>query len=866
MPSSLVGLAGSIGQATFVAARGSVITLTPSAGGEAYIQYTTDSPADVVNNVANWVMWPAGAVNLTATDTLTQMAGLRLVVLSGTATMLIGDPKQLDFDDAGIVWLSDVRIKLRASLTASLVPEVGPLPIFYRDTSGSGLPYIADCNGVLRQSVAGEALFWGARRVYNLCRYSENLTFNGANGWSAVNSASVAIPGTSQQAGPDGNQTAWLITRAATTASSVLRSQTAYTLRAVPHTFSVWLKAGTATSAELRVYISGGVTLVTQIVSVDSTWRRYAVSGTPDGTSAYVYSIAAGDWTSGASVTVLAAFPQLEEIYGTSNVAPSEYVPRDSYPQNSYWYGAGVDGVRYFDTEQANTLNVGTGVVTEVTGAPLTTTKGVATFPSVQQFFLNTASMSTATGSALTITANTVAGPDGAVSAISLTEDTTTATHFASQTLTGINTFDGKYVCYSVFAKYAGAATGRPWIRLSLLDLDGATTKSCFFNIETGSVGTATHGVGYVETLANGWFRCVWSAVPLGTGISDALARIFLSPDGLTVSYLGASKVAYVWGPNVTTALSSTGGEKPLALPYSASAAAANNIPGSLVCYEVEGLLGYTDFAVISDFSAYYIPAQQDKQTYSAVTYIRTSAPVQNAGGVGVYDWDRTGLTIRPNNSPASEQKSMCGWDFYYGDLNNTYFWRANTQYNAGMIALDTTTLPDNSNSKKMFTCVVGGVSGPTEPTWVTTFTTPPNTTSNLTVDGSVRWQVNEQNGISGNWEPYLGCQKVPTGGFLETKRFGWNIAASGYGCYENGVPFVRQTSRLFENGGRSVLRYLPKLLYLGTFGANQGIPPGAIGSASVSALMSNHTSMHKNLRVYNAQMTAEEVAALSTT
>lgn len=866
MPLSFSGSAGTVGQPQFAGGPGSVITLTPSSGGEAYIQYTTDSPAAAKNGAANWVMWPAGSVSLPASDTLTQVCGLRLVVTAGTATMTIGDSQALEVDDFGIVWLSDSRIKLRASLTASLVPEVGPLPIFYRDSSGSGLPYVTDAYSVLRQTVTGECMFWGARRVYNLCRYSENLTFNGTNGWSAVNSASVAIPGTSQQAGPDENQTAWLITRANATASSVLRSQATYVLRAVPHTFSVWLKAGTATTAELRIYIPSGATLVTQIVNVDSTWRRYAISGTPDGTSGYAYSIAAGSWSSGSSVTVLAAFPQLEEIYGTSNVAPSEYVPRDSYPQNSYWYGAGVDGVRYFDTAQANTLNVSTGVVTETAGAALTTTKGVVTMPSVQQFFLNTATMSTATGSALTITANTVAGPDGAVSAISLTEDTTTATHFASQTLTGTSTFDGKYVTYTVYAKYPGASTGRQWIRLALLDVDGATTKSCFFNIETGTVGTASHGVGYVETLADGWFRCVWSAVPLGSGASDAIARIFLSTDGSTISYLGASKLVYVWGPNVTSALSSSGSEKPLALPYVVAAGAANNIPGSLVAYEVEGLLGYTDFAVVSDFSAYYVPAQQDKKTYSAVTYIRTVAPVQNAGGVGVYDWDRTGLTIRPNDSPPSAQKSMFGWDCYFGDLNNTYFWRPDHQYNVGNIALDTTTLPNNSNSKKMFTCVVGGQSGAVEPTWVTTFTTPPNTTTNLTTDGSVRWQVNEDNGISGNWEPYLGRQRVPSGGFLETKRYSWFISASEYGCFENGAAFDRQTDQLYGNGARTVLRYLPKLLYLGTFGSNQGIPPGAIGSASPSALMSNHTSMHKNVRVYNAQMTAAEVAALSTT
>ena len=858
-------IAGSTSAASFVGAAGSVVTLTPASNSTARVEYTTDSPADVVNGAASWLVWPAGAVTAETSDVLGAVCGLRLVVTAGTATLAISPPSASEELLYGEVWRSDARLKISAELTHTLTPERGPLPLFFRDTSGSGLPFLTDCNGVLRQTAAGECLFWGARRVQNLCRYSSNLAFNGTNGWSAINGATVAAAGTSQQAGPDGNQTAWLITRANATASSVVRSQSSYTLRAVPHVFSVWLKAGTATTAELRVYIFGGATLSTKIVSVDSTWRRFSISGTPDGTSAYVYSIAAGDWTSGASVTVLTAFPQLEEVYGTSNLAPSEYVPRDSYPASSYWSGAAVDGVQYFNTSNGNTVDSGTGLVTEAAGTALTTVKGAATFPSVQQFFLNTATLSSATGSALTIGTAAAAGPDGATSAISLTEDTTTATHFASQTLTGTSTYDGKYVCYSVFAKYAGASTGRSWIRLAILDVDGATTKSCFFNIETGTVGTASHGTGYIESLADGWMRCVWSSVPLGSGASDAIARVFLSTDGSTVSYLGASKVAYIWGPNVTTALSTSGADKPVAVPYSVTAAAASNIPGAAIAYEVSGLLGYTNIAVASDFSAYYTPAQGDKREYSAVSYIRTAAPIENAGAVGKYDFDRTGLTIRPNNTTSSEHRSKFAFDNYAGDINNLFFWQASRQYKVGDIVIDTTTLPDNSNNKKMFTCVVAGTSGAVEPTWDTTFTTPPDKTSNLTVDNDVRWQVNENNGISGNWESYLGCHKVPAGSFLTTTRFAWFIAADEYGCFENGVAFDKQTNQLFANGRRTVLRYTPKLLFMGTMGSNQGIAPLAIASASAPSLMSTHTSFHKTLRVYSARLTAPEVAALST-
>ena len=47
-------------------------------------------------------------------------------------------------------------------------------------------------------------------------------------------------------------------------------------------------------------------------------------------------------------------------------------------------------------------------------------------------------------------------------------------------------------------------------------------------------------------------------------------------------------------------------------------------VPGVLICYDVEGLLETSNFAVASDWTPYFIANMADKQRYSAVTYIRT--------------------------------------------------------------------------------------------------------------------------------------------------------------------------------------------------------------------------------------------------
>lgn len=67
-----------------------------------------------------------------------------------------------------------------------------------------------------------------------------------------------------------------------------------------------------------------------------------------------------------ASVAALADL-QIESVAGQANQEPSEYVSNGVLTEP--WHGAGVDGVKYFATENGNTL--GGIIVTEAAGAPI---------------------------------------------------------------------------------------------------------------------------------------------------------------------------------------------------------------------------------------------------------------------------------------------------------------------------------------------------------------------------------------------------------------------------------------------------------------------------------------------------------------
>lgn len=294
--------------------------------------------------------------------------------------------------------------------------------------------------------------------------------------------------------------------------------------------------------------------------------------------------------------------------------------------------------------------------------------------------------------------------------------------------------------------------------------------------------------------------------------------------------------------------------------PAFETGAAANNLPGAVVIFDVKGVIGRTNFFVSSHYTPYYTVNRGDKGgsefRYSAVTYVRSEAPAQSANGYSVYNWDRTGVTIRPNLSPVSPHKSKFAFDFYAGDFNPDFFWKPNQSYPVGSLVIPLSTLPDNQNGNKMFTAVIGGVSGASQPTWNNAYTFPPDTTSNITSDGTVSWQANTNNGISSNWEPYLGAQVVPPATFAPVLGCSWFISEDDYGFFLQGVCAEKQTYPLTNNGKRTILRGDPRSLHLGTMGSNNGIPPNALGATSAVEHLGVHTAFHKELRVYRKKVT----------
>jgi len=131
-----------------------------------------------------------------------------------------------------------------------------------------------------------------------------------------------------------------------------------------------------------------------------------------------------------------------------------------------------------------------------------------------------------------TVTANSIAAPDGTTTADTLTASATTTEHRVySYTISAA--FDT-----SIFAK-AGTA--------SFISLNhGASSICAVFNLATGVVSSATGCTATITPCANGWYRCnayetVASAVVvinMGTTAANAVAA---------QTWLGAGETVYVW-------------------------------------------------------------------------------------------------------------------------------------------------------------------------------------------------------------------------------------------------------------------------------------------------------------------------------
>lgn len=836
---------------------------------------------------------------------------------------------------------------LRASLTAGLSSEAGPYPLFYRDTTGSGQSHVTDNTGLLRDTCTGEVLCWGARRVENFVRYSNNALFASGDGWSGVGGMTYAASTSYNQTAERRNVRDVLLSRAAQTNSLFRnlrgirrpnRSAPWDLLRPVPHWASVYLTQvpGDVAAAEIRVYQSGGSFSATKIVSITPNRTRYAVQFTPPapkritvaswlsnvltltsvahgytgtpwirlsgftstgasidgdyqitGVTADTFTVAlASDpgtisvlgrvapllyfsvtpdsWASTAACTCLMGDIMIEEAIGSSANAPSEFVPRDSLPDSQYYYNAGVDGVKYFDTDNANTYNGTTGVVTEgVVGGKIPGIKGCATYPTTFQTMTETEydelTWTTLTG--VTLTPRDSLGPDGALSMTKMTEDTANSGHQAQRALSGYTTYDGVWVNYRAVFKWGGATNGVRWMRMVLTQLDG-TTQSCWFDCENQAIGTVGTGSAWIEKLGNGCFAVLWM-LQLGTGSTELTARIaYASANGSTASYLGASKFNWFGFVNLSVGVSSTS-QRPSPVPFCHTRASANTHGGAMIGFPVDGRMPKTDFAVLTTCTPYIDWGVGNKQAYTASWYLLTQAPGQlGAATFNLYNWDRLGVTIRPSVNAGGGPQARIAWDAYFGDIRQDYVFRTGRKVSEGDWIMPSSALPDNASpAVKGYLCLNGGTLG-AEPSW-----TGGNGDTFVSGDVTLRQDAYLHNYNGGNFEMCQNGSAQATLGFMGSYRMAMGLQQSppDVWCAWNGAEIPKESPMWpvsKPDGG--VLRYDPKYLMLGAF-YNDAIYPSAPGTTRTAAgAVGIHTHFHRDVLAWNHRIEKDVMIAYS--
>jgi hypothetical protein len=130
----------------------------------------------------------------------------------------------------------------------------------------------------------------------------------------------------------------------------------------------------------------------------------------------------------------------------------------------------------------------------------------------------------------LTITANATTSPDGTQNADTLTPNTTNGVHRVEQDKATVS----QVFTQSVYAK----ANGYNFI---ILENGG---ELAYFNLSTGIVGTVTGGSASMQSMGNGWYRCIFTATALN---SKSYFYVTNADNTFVFSGNGTNGV-YLWG------------------------------------------------------------------------------------------------------------------------------------------------------------------------------------------------------------------------------------------------------------------------------------------------------------------------------
>jgi hypothetical protein len=216
---------------------------------------------------------------------------------------------------------------------------------FTRSTTGT----VVDFEGITRAAKTNEVRFQAARRVENILTATED--FSNAFWAKTLTGTGTATVSSDKKS---------ITFTCAVGDRAFINITTMPSIVAGSHVLSVTqvVNSGTPSSSCSLGSAGGGPSVTTSC--------RFSYVSASTGTTYRIGLGCAGASATAASVTL--SFPQVEPVAGQTNKVPADYVSVGvlAYP----YHGAGVDGVKYFNTTNGNTVS--SNVVTEAAGTPLT--------------------------------------------------------------------------------------------------------------------------------------------------------------------------------------------------------------------------------------------------------------------------------------------------------------------------------------------------------------------------------------------------------------------------------------------------------------------------------------------------------------
>ena len=344
---------------------------------------------------------------------------------------------------------------------------------------------------------------------------------------------------------PDGTTTADVFTATATGASGCSQS---ITTGAIPHTFSVFAKAGTC--SWVRLFSVGGTnavwfdltngvvgtvqgTTTAAIQSVGNGWYRCSVTSSVGGSTAFIRLANADASTDATNATTLELWgAQLEQRDSVTAYTPTTTQPITNYVPQLL---TAASGVARFDHNPTTGESLGLLVEEQRTNLVLQSEDFTTTWAP----------------SGTSVTPNIIVAPNGTLTGDKLVETATTAVHRIDQ-VPATATSDS--FSYSVYAK----AAERTIVELRVADVGFATGSRAYatFDLVAGTTLSgnisASNVSSSMQSVGNGWWRCTITATLSVSGTSTFVyvtTRTNTSLLSAGESYTGDGYSGiYIWG------------------------------------------------------------------------------------------------------------------------------------------------------------------------------------------------------------------------------------------------------------------------------------------------------------------------------